>query len=236
MIFDGINLADYMHAECARPLMAPPTVATTTAAGRDGFEVSSVKLESFDVGVECYVLPDFPLPLREGVRRTDAIKRIIAAKLYRNEKRPLVFDDDPTRYNMAIMTGISEIERAGYVDYFTVTFTCDPVSYALDETERAMSTGANSLLVGGTYPTFPTFEIDATSSTVTLTNGDGQSVSAECSSGSVVRIDMERKRATVNGSDTRVTLSSRFFRLEPGDNTVRVSGGSGSVRYREAWL
>lgn len=225
-----------MHAECVRPLMAAPTVATTTVAGRDGFEVSSVKLESFDVGVECYVLPDFPLAIREGIRRTDAIKRIIASKLYRDDKRRIIFDDDPTRYNMGIMTGISDVERIGYVDYFTVTFTCDPVSYALEETERDLKSGENSLLIGGTYPTSPVFEITASSSSVTLTKGDGQLVKAECSSGSIVRFDMDRKRVTVNGSDTRVTLASRFFRLDPGENTIRVSGGSGSVRYREAWL
>lgn len=241
LIFDGVNLSDYMHAECARPLMASPAVSTTTVAGRDGFEVSSVKLESFDVGVECYVLPDFPLDdfppkIRDGIRRADAIKRIVAAKLYRKSKRPLIFDDDPTRYNMSIVTGVSDPERIGYVDYFTVTFKCDPISYAIDETERSLVSGANSLVVNGTLPTFPTFEITANSNAVTLTKGDGQLVKAECSSGSVVRFDMERKRATVNGSDVRVALPSRFFRLDPGDNTVRVAGGSGVVRYREAWL
>lgn len=236
MIFDDINLKDYMHAECARPLMASPTVSTTTVAGRDGFEVASVKLESFDVGVECYVLPDFPIPLREGIRRTDAIKRIIASKLYRTEKCKLIFDDDPTRYNLAIMSGISDVERIGYVDSFTVTFTCDPISYAFEETTRELSSGLNTLIVGGTYKTWPSFEITATGSSVTLIDGTGQSVTAECSSGSIVRFDMERKRATVNSSDTRVAISSRFFQLEPGENTIRVTGGSGSVTYREAWL
>lgn len=236
MIFDGVDLSTHMHAECARPVMASPTVSTSTVAGRDGFEVSGVKLESIDVGVECYVLPGWPLPMKEGIRATSDLKRIIASELYRKEKKRLVFDDDPGLYCMAIATGVSDVERVGYVDYFTVTFTCDPIFHSFDETVQELAAGANVLTVGGTAPTAPLFEIKASSNRVTLTKGDGQQVTAECSNGSVVRFDMERRRATVNGSDTRVTLASRFFQLEPGESSVHVSGGSGSVRYREAWL
>lgn len=236
MIFDGVDLSTHMHAECARPVMAPPSVSTSTVAGRDGFEVSGVRLESFDVGVECYVLPGWPLPMKEGVRAASDLKRIIAGELYRKEKKRLVFDDDPGLYCMAIATGVSDVERVGYVDYFTVTFTCDPIFYSFDETDQDLVAGSNALTVGGTAPTYPHFEIKATSNRVVLTNGDGQQVTAECSNGSIVRFDMERRRVTVNGSDARVTLASRFFQLEPGDNSVHVSGGSGSVRYREAWL
>lgn len=236
MIFDGMDLNDYMRAECARPLMASPSVSTTSAAGRDGFEVSGVKLESFTVDVECHVLPGWPLPLAEGIRRTSDIKRLIAKQLYRKEKRPLIFDDDPGTHCMAIVSGISDIERVGYVDYFTVTFTCDPLFFDNEETSIALVSGSNELSIGGTAPALALFEVKATASTVTVAHEDGRFVKVGTAPGATVRIDMDLKRATTNGADARVSIQSTFFELEPGERIVSVSGGSGSMMHREAWL
>lgn len=216
--------------------MAAPSVNKVSAAGRDGFEVSGVRLESFDVAVECHVLPGWPLPLNEGVRKAGDMKRAVAAALYRREKRPLIFDDDPALHCMAIVTGVSDTERIGYVDYFTVTFTCDPVFYSNAETVRDLAAGENETLVRGTVPALATFELTASSSTVTVTHGDGRFVKVGCSSGSKVVIDMDAKRATVNGSDARVSIESTFFEIGPGPATVRIAGGSGSMTYREGWL
>ena len=133
VIYDGTDLGELMHAECARPLMASPKVSTSTSAGRDGFEVSSVRLESFDVDVECYVLPGWPLDMADGIREASDAKRLIASALFRKGKRKLIFDDDPAMYCMAIVSGVSDVTRVGYVDYFTVTFTCDPLFLSNEE-------------------------------------------------------------------------------------------------------
>lgn len=231
-----MDLGELMHAEAARPLMAPPSIKTTSIAGRDGFEVSSVRLDSFDVDVECHVAPGWPLDMAEGIRKTGEVKRAVAARLYRKGKRPLIFDDDPSLHCMAIVTGVSEVRRVGYVDYFTVTFRCDPVFMANEETERSLGAGENRVDVKGTAPTSPLFEIKASSTSVTVSNGSGAFVKVGCSKGSVVRVDMAAKRATVNGADARVAITSTFFDVGPGEERLTIDGGSGKVTYREAWL
>lgn len=236
MIYDGTDLGALMHAECARPLMASPMVSKSTSAGRDGFEVSSVRLESFDVDVECYVLPGWPLGMAEGIRETSDAKRLIAAALYRKEKKELVFDDDPAVHCMAIVSGVSDVTRVGYVDYFTVTFTCDPLFLANEESSQELQQGKSIVRVGGTAPADALFEIRASASSVKVAGPDGCFVKVPCSTGSTVRVDMAAKRATVNGAAARVSIESTFFDVGPGDSEVTVDGGSGVVRWREAWL
>ncbi len=236
MIYDGTDLGALMHAECARPLMASPRVSKSTSAGRDGFEVSSVRLESFDVDVECYVLPGWPLDMAEGIREASDAKRLIASALYRKGKRRLIFDDDPAVYGMAIVSGVSDVTRVGYVDYFTVTFTCDPLFLSAEERSQDLPHGKSVVRVGGTAPADARFEIRSSSTSVKVTGPDGSFVKVPCSNGSMVRVDMESKRATVNGADARVSIESTFFEIGPGDSEVHVDGGSGVVRWREAWL
>ncbi|MEG0303722.1 distal tail protein Dit [Gordonibacter sp.] len=240
MIFDGTDLAAYMRTSVCRPLMPSPDVGTVSVPGKDGFEVSHVRIKSFEVPVKCLIQPHSPLTVAEGVIAADELKHRIAALLFRREKRPLVFDSDPTRYCMAIVTGVSDIKRTAYVDECTVTFLCEPVFYG-PLLERTISSGSNGLSIGGTEPTWPTVEVVAASavSSIAVTDeasGEFVRVDASYAKGTVLRLDMAAKRATLNGADAAVVITSDFWRLSPGRCSVKLSSGSGTIRYREAWL
>lgn len=240
MIYDGIDLSRYMMTSCARPLMPMPNVPTTARAGCDGFEVGRVRLESVTVYVECTIVDRSALTVGEGILSADMLKHRIAALLFRREKRPLVFDSDPDRYCMAIVTEVSEVERFGHVDRCTIAFLCEPWFYSAEKS-LALASGTSALHIGGTLPTRPTFEVTAASAveSITLTNldtGEFVKVNGSYAKGTVLRIDMQLRRATINGADAGVTLQSDFFELQPGKNNLKLSSGSGIIKYKEVWL
>lgn len=239
MIFNGIDLSDYMHTTSKRPLMPSPVVATSTVPGRDGFEVQSVRLESFSVPVECDISPESPLNVKDARIEVDELKRRIASMLFTRELKPLYFDTDPTRYCMAIVSDVSDIERFVYVDKCTITFLCEPYFYSAGK-EIALI-GTKDIYIGGTLPTRPVFNITSAGSisSIKLTNvvtGEFVQVNASFTAGVKLMIDMQARRATINGADAAVTVTSDFFELSPGMNRLALTSGAAAIAYKEVWL
>lgn len=235
MIYGGIDLSRLMVCSCARPLMASPEVETQKRPGACGFDVASVQLVSIEIEMKCVVFAKDS----SGLSMRDR-ERSIAAALFGQEKRPLVWPDDPDYYCMAIVKDVSAPKRRIGGDAFTVTFLCDPVLYSAEKSVP-LTSGANAVHVGGTMPTRPIIEVTAESSvgSVTLTNlGTAELVKVvgSFSKGSKLVVDMGLRRATVNGANAAVTLQSDFFELSPGKNSVKLSSGSGALKYREVWL
>jgi phage-related protein len=113
-------------------------------------------------------------------------------------------------------------------------FTCfDPIAYGDSITETS-----TAFTVGGTWPTWPVFVIEAE-------NGDYLQVAcgrqiirvdAVFTGGEDVVIDCARETVTIDGVDARadVALSSEFFCLEPGDVSLAFANCyRHSVTYRE---
>lgn len=239
MKFNGIDLSGYIQTSAVRPLMPAPTVDVSTTPGKDGFEVKSVRLESVSVPVECLIVPGSLSTRRERIEDADQIKRTVANLLFTREKRPLVFDSDPLRYCMAILSGVSDVERSEYVDKLTITFLCEPYFYTPERTIGL--TGSQGVYVAGAQETRPVFEIASTSNTSFMkiqNTGTGKfvQVNAPLKAGSKTVIDMETRRATVNGASTAVTMESDFFPLAPGRNDLALSSGSATIRYKEVTL
>lgn len=112
----------------------------------------------------------------------------------------------------------------------------DPVAYGMERVERGAS-----FEVGGTWPTWPTFELVASAGSAVQVSYSGKLVRIEHSftGGEVVHIDCEREVVTVDGADARadVTLASDLSTFPPGACDLSVTGCANfEVRFRERWL
>ena len=118
-----------------------------------------------------------------------------------------------------------------------VDFTLlDPVAYGIMRREVG-----TSFEVGGTRPTWPTFELVASAGSAVQVGFASKVVRIEhaFSGGEAISIDCADESVTINGVDARVdvTLSSDFFSLAPGDCTLTFSGCTSHVTaFHERWL
>lgn len=120
----------------------------------------------------------------------------------------------------------------------------DPVAWG-QEREASAAAGSTelSLLVGGTYRTWPTFVMEASAGggVVVEDVGAGARVEVERAflGGEEVIVDCAAGRAWVDGeaADTDVTLDSDFFWLEPGLHELSFTGCADfTANFTERWL
>ena len=118
-----------------------------------------------------------------------------------------------------------------------VVFTLlDPVAYG-----RVRSETSTTFEVGGSWPTWPTFELVASAGSAVQVGCSSSFVCVEhaFSGGEVVRIGCEGEGVTIDGADARadVSLASDFFSLSPGSCELSFTGcSSHTTSFRERWL
>ena len=120
----------------------------------------------------------------------------------------------------------------------------DPVVWGQEQEASATAGSAElSLLVGGTYRTWPTFVMEALAGggVVVEDVGTGACVEVERAflGGEEVVVDCAAGRAWVDGeaADADVTLDSDFFWLEPGSHELSFTGCADfTANFTERWL
>lgn len=121
----------------------------------------------------------------------------------------------------------------------TVEVDADPVVTA-PQVEWDLKAGNNEVRVEGNLETAPTF---------TLTPLSGQrTLSVTCNSRRIqiptqsttitgtVTIDCGSQATRMNGSLTAVTLASDYFELQPGTQTITVTGARGTLTYQPKFM
>lgn len=105
-----------------RPLLAEPDITFIEIPGKNGaIPISNTEEPTFkDIDVEI----DFLLE-PNGQNFYDHC-RSIGQWLSSVDKKPLIFDDDPTYTYKAIVTNQVDIDRISSFGQFTVVFRCDP--------------------------------------------------------------------------------------------------------------
>ncbi|MBD7946402.1 phage tail family protein [Psychrobacillus sp. Sa2BUA9] len=113
----GLDVSD-----TRRPLMAEPDITFVEVPGRNGaIVITNTDKPTFkDINVEVDFL------LEPNGQSFHNHCRQIAKWLSTLEKKPLVFDDDPSYTYKAIVTSQIDIERISGYGEFTVIFRCDP--------------------------------------------------------------------------------------------------------------
>lgn len=167
-----------------------------------------------------------------------ALKRRLYAWLYAPEGGVLALPGYPSlEWHDAVVTSITPWSSVAGDASCEVVFTCfDPVAYG-----ASCSESGTALEVGGTWPTWPAFELTASAGSAVQVGSGTEFVRVEgaFTGGELVIVDCEHETVTIDGVDARahVTLASDYFRLEPGEATLSFSGCSAhETSYCERWL
>jgi predicted phage tail component-like protein len=235
VMWDGEELsAGWVFVSDLHEQLLPRNVTTIDVPGRDGAIFGGVTQAVRQLTLSLYVLgrPD---------ERAEHVREL-AARLAVDGPRPLRFRDELTRMaipNADVMSTVY-FNAEGWVD---VTFECpDPWLYGEVRTATIPSGGSVTINVGGTAPTWPTIECDATGGTQdswVVTLDGGPAIYAAIPSGTELEVtaDCGARTLMVNREAAMLPPAYDWPMLTPGEHTLAMSQGTGdaTVTWRERW-
>lgn len=233
MIFNGYDFSQYWRVKKNPPLGPQVNVVERQIPHMAGARFVRTEIEPLDFDV------DMRLKLPEGMRDPTTVswvKRQAVAALITSEPAELKFYEEPTMVYQAVCTDFSEFDTPVFTGQVTISFhCCDPTSKYLMERVYNLSEGTNSVKIGGSWETQPTFSLTAKAGSSVKVEYDGMYVEAigTFSAGDEVVIDCQKGGITVNGDPGRFDLESVFFALKPGVDTVKVTGATGTLHVNE---
>lgn len=234
IVYNGIDLSEWCSAEVIEKVALPVVPETMVVPGRAGALLVSGRIPPRLVRVRLFMDAGF----RPGTNGLADIRHRVYAALCSTAGGTLRLPDEPEfEYRDAVCTDAGSWSLLFEDGKGEVTFALlDPVAYG-----RARSENGTSFEVGGSWPTWPTFELVASAGSAVQVGNDGEFVRIErvFSGGEMVRIDCEHEGVTIDGVDSRaeVTLTSDFFSLAPGNVTLAYLGCSSHVTaFNERWL
>lgn len=234
IVYNGADLSEWCSAEVVEKVALPVAPETMVVPGRAGALLVSGRIPPRIVRVRLFVDAGF----RPGTSGLADIRHMVCAALCSTTGGALRLPDEPEyEYREVVCTDAGAWSSLFEDGKGEVAFALlDPVAYGLGRSEAG-----TSFEVGGTWPTWPTFELTATAGSVVQVGCGDALVRVEhaFSGGEAVHIDCESEGVTIDGTDARadVALSSDFFSLVPGDVTLTFSGCSAHVAtFHERWL
>ena len=234
IVYNGIDLSEWCSAEVVEKVAMPVVPDTMVMPGRAGALLVSGRIPPRLVRVRLFMDAGF----RPGTNGLADIRHRVYSALCSITGGTLRLPDEPEyEYRNVVCTDAGSWSSLFEDGKGGVTFALlDPVAYGL-----ARSEVGTSFVVGGSWPTWPAFELTASAGfAVQVGCGDAfVRVEHAFSGGEVVRIDCETEGVTIDGIDARVdmALSSDFFSLNPGNVTLAFSGCSAhATAFHERWL
>ena len=234
IVYNGVDLSEWCSAEVIEKVALTVVPETMVVPGRAGALLVSGRIPPRLVRVRLLMDAGF----KPGTDGLADIRHMVYSALCSTAGGTLRLPDElEFEYRDVICTDSGSWSSLYEDGKGEVSFTLlDPVAYG-----RARSETGTSFEVGGSWSTWPTFELVASSGTAIQVSNGSELVRIEhaFSGGEVVRIDCETEGVTVDGIDARadVALSSDFFSLTPGDVTLTFSGCSAHVTtFHERWL
>lgn len=233
--YNGVDLSDACSVQVVGRSLSSLAVEAMRVVGRPGAVAVDSWLPPEDVRVRLMMDPGYR-PDANGM--ADLRHRLRSWLLQPGGE--LVLPDEPELvYHDAFLVDAGDWTQLFEDGECEVTFSLlDPVAYGPMRVEHTASFD-----VGGTWRTWPTFELVAAS-------GDGVTVACTAlgmsitldhtlGGGETVLIDCATEAVSVDGADARadVTLGSDFFALRPGACELSFTGCSGyETRFNERWL
>lgn len=234
IVFNGLDFSEFSSAEVVEKAALPIVANTMAVPGRAGALLVSGRIPPRAVRVRLFMDAGY----KPGTNGLADIRHRVYSALCSTDGGMLRLPDEPElEYRDAVCTDAgtwSSLFEDGHGD---VDFTLlDPVAYGMGRREVG-----TSFEVGGTWPTWPTFELVASAGSAVRVACGGKAVHVEraFSGGEVVTIDCASEGVTVDGVDARadVTLASDFFSLAPRDCALAFSGCSSHMTaFHERWL
>lgn len=232
LAYDGVNLSDHFVVRTFdMPILPTIDANMIEIDGKPGAWFMSRKIGTRDIIVGLGILNDTK-DRKEIVRRWTDLSNML------QKEKVAKLEIGEGRYVNALLVGESLPETKGKWSIVELTFRCfDPYIYG-EEHEQALKAGNNTFNVKGQVSTYPIIEITG-ATTTTITNqgtGDKIKVSGLSTSNKLV-IDMENHICMVGDvyKPADPTISD-FWTIDPGNITINVSSGSGTLKYKERYL
>lgn len=240
--FGGHDFSSFSTAEVVLPAAHGIVVDAAEVPGRAGAVLLSARIPPKALRVRLFL----DLADDEDAEGLSAVRHEAASWLAPDAGSDLELPGEPGLvYRDAVCTDAGtwgDLFEDGSCELVFTAF--DPVAWGHErEASAAAGIAELSLLVGGTYRTWPTFvmEESAGGGVVVEDVGAGARVEVERAflGGEEVIVDCAAGRAWVDGeaADTDVTLDSDFFWLEPGSHELSFTGCADfTANFTERWL
>lgn len=231
--YDGFVLSDVFEVrDINAPLLPPIEAQMIEIAEKPGAYFVSRKIRTRDVIITLALDAQSRCPVDINEEWAKFVPKFL-------KNTPRKLEIGSRGYLWAMLTGETNIELEAYKGVIEMTFTCfDPFYYG-EQHEVALKTGNNNVFVYGNASAYPTFELSGINGTCTIKNNStaDQLRVAGLTSTTTLRAYMEEHYCTVNGSYREADLTvSDFWPLEPGDNVINLSAGTGKLTYQERSL
>lgn len=230
MIFNDFSFEDLLIVEhIDRSLM--PTIFNESRhiPGQIGSRFIKSNAHIGLITVKCRLIEE----TREKVQETI---RIVAGKLYTDKPSKLELRDEPDKYNIAIVTGSTDVEKYLYTGYFEITFEChDPLAYSAEKTQ-ALNTPFNN---DGTRPAKGIITFTASAGEQVLISNGKETLKLiyPFVGTEVLIVDLDKELITINDNNAMkyLSLDSDFFGIKIGSNAITVDG-VGTIKFSERWI
>lgn len=137
-----------------RPLIPETRDTLLEVPGRDGVYDLGRDYESLNIECEFVIKGDSPAELRTYARQ-------VSAWLSVNELKELIFSDEPDKFYMARVTGLTSLETMYTTGICKVVFFCpDPYAYSTVQYITEFENNEVVLTNSGTAPILPKYEIE----------------------------------------------------------------------------
>lgn len=234
IVYNGVDLSAFCSAEVVERAALPVAADAMVIPGRAGALLVAGRIPPGLVRVRLFMDAGYK-PGTNGL--ADIRHRIYSALCKTTGGTLRLPDESEWEYRDAVCTDAGAWSSLFEDGEGEVAFTLyDPVAYGMERSEQGVS-----FEVGGSWPTWPVFELVAAAGSAVQVGYGNALVRVEhaFSGGEVVHIDCETEGVSIDGMDARadVTLGSDFFPLAPGDVMLAFSGCSSHVTtFRERWL
>lgn len=234
IVYNGVDFSEFCSAEVVEKVALPIVANTMAVPGRAGALLVSGKIPPRIVRVRLFMDAGY----KPGTNGLADIRHRVYAAVASVGGGALRLPDEPEfEYRDAVCTEAGAWSSLFEDGYGEVEFALlDPVAYGMERIEHGAS-----FEVGGTWPTWPTFELVASTGSAVQVSYGGKLVRIErpFMGGEAVLVDCEHEVVTVDGADARadVTLASDLSTFSPGACDLSVTGcASFEVCFRERWL
>lgn len=238
MIYDGFDFSDLLKVETpiGRSILPPIEASGDSFSGMPGQSLSAVGMDALELTVPVRIIAPFKGDAEQKMG-FEHLRRVIAGHLWKSSPRPLVLDDAPDVYYMAVLSGTTELERFRYTGGANLVFLCtDPVAYGKRHVKSGAPNEELSVRVGGTWTAFPNFEFDVEGYGMPSVTFDGAAFNMYGhSNGGPVTVNSAERYAEQDGEAVTVDILSDYPQWEPGVHTV-VSSTPFTVEWNDRWL
>lgn len=233
MIYDGHDFKDLLVVEdIQRPLISPIDASIDNYSGLDNSTFFGASFKSKTITVTVRIDRPFrELSINAGFEKA---RKKLAGLLFRREPCKLILHDAPDLYEMAILSGTTDLQKLVYIQKADLDFKCiNAASYGQYHIKDS-SGGQLFCDVGGTATTYPIITIESTRKVNLAIDGNAFEFLEQRMKGTVV-VDCERHIATCNGAGIVYSIYSDFPSWDPGIHEIYCDCPF-KVEWRERWL